>query len=71
VLVSCPLGHQLVNSSLGNSNGPFSQENQYCKPCLRGQYIIDPNNDVCQECPNGKCSTPAIQLPLSTLSLPS
>ena len=26
----------------------------YCKPCLAGQYIINPNYDSCQDCPSGK-----------------
>ena len=49
-LVSCPAGHQLVNST---GEGIFSQENQFCKACSLGQYIIDPNRDICQGCPKG------------------
>ena len=36
-LVSCPAGHQLVNST---GEGVFSQVNQFCKACSPGQYIV-------------------------------
>eukprot|EP00961_Rhodomonas_salina_P194135 2621122-Rhodomonas_salina.1 len=49
-LVSCPPGHSLVNSM----NGDFNHNVQQCKPCLNGtEYIIRPNEDVCQRCPPG------------------
>ena len=28
----------------------------FCMPCLAGQYIINPNQDSCQDCPAGKPS---------------
>ena len=52
-LMECPAGHQLVNSIEGTSKGTFSQALQFCKPCLVGQYIVDPNMDVCVSCPSG------------------
>ncbi len=52
-LILCPQGHQLVNSIDGTSNGEFSQVSQRCKPCLSGQYIIDPNINLCEDCPAG------------------
>ncbi len=55
-LIRCPRGHQLVNSTDGTSKGEFSQVLQRCKPCLPGQYIIDPNIDVCEDCPVGALS---------------
>ena len=51
-LVRCPAGYQLINTL---EDDEFSQQNQFCKPCLPGQYIIDPNRDICQACPNGVC----------------
>ena len=57
-LVSCPAGHQLINSSDGSSKGIFSQESQFCKPCMPGQYIIDPKNGICQDCPDGTTYLP-------------
>jgi hypothetical protein len=53
VLQSCPAGFQLVNSTLGTSKGEFSNNLQQCKPCLPGEYIINPNMDSCQKCPPG------------------
>ena len=44
-LVSCPAGYERQTDSL---------DTQLCHKCLSpGQYIIDPNNDVCQNCPPG------------------
>ena len=57
-LVGCPAGHQLINSSDGSSKGIFSQESQFCKPCMPGQYIIDPKNGICQDCPDGTTYLP-------------
>jgi hypothetical protein len=53
LLVGCPPGFQLVNSTDGTSSGKFAQDNQFCKPCSPGQYIINPNKDNCQPCPAG------------------
>ena len=53
-LIKCPSGHQLINSTDGTSRGIFSNDIQNCKPCSPGQYIIDPNIDVCQNCPVGE-----------------
>jgi hypothetical protein len=53
-LVTCPPGHQLINSTDGSSSGTFSQDIQNCKACSPGQYIVDPNSDVCQNCPFGE-----------------
>ena len=53
VLVSCPRGYQLVNSTNGDSSGVFSNQNQQCVACLPGKYIVDPNTDVCTQCPKG------------------
>ena len=46
VLISCPDGHQLVNSV----NGEFRQEVQHCMQCIPPQYILNPNssNYTCQ-----------------------
>ena len=54
VLVSCPRGYQLVNSTNGDSSGAFSNQNQQCVACLPGKYIVDPNTDVCTQCPKGE-----------------
>ena len=53
VLLSCPPGHQLINSTDGTSSGTFSYAEQQCRPCLPGQYILDPNHDSCVDCPAG------------------
>ena len=53
MLVSCPAGYQLVNSTAGTSRGIFSSVLQQCRACLSGQYIIDPDTDICQDCPPG------------------
>lgn len=53
LLVGCPAGYQLVNSTDGTSSGSFVQDNQFCKPCSSGQYIINQNKDTCQACPAG------------------
>ncbi len=52
-LLRCPRGHQLVNATDGTSKGEFSHASQHCKQCLPGQYIIDPNTDICEDCPIG------------------
>jgi hypothetical protein len=52
-LLGCPAGYQLVNSTQGTSRGTFAYALQHCKPCLVGQYIINPNMDECQHCPAG------------------
>ena len=52
-VVSCPAGSQLINSTAGTSQGIFSNDLQQCKACLPGQYIINPDTDECQECPQG------------------
>ena len=52
-LTSCPAGSQLINSTTGTSQGPFSNNLQQCKACLPGQYIINPDTDTCQDCPPG------------------
>ena len=53
VLRSCPAGYQLINSSAGNSKGAFSHNYQYCRKCLEGKYVINPNVDSCQTCSPG------------------
>ena len=57
VLVNCPPGYQLLNSTQGTSHGMFSPDIQQCRPCPAGQYIINPNTDECQDCPPGKNRT--------------
>ena len=52
-LRSCPAGFQLINSTSGTSSGTFSHDQQRCRACLSGQYIIDPDHDNCQNCPAG------------------
>ena len=46
ILLSCPPGHQLVNSA----HGIFSQDVQECLPCKPSQYILNSNDShfVCQ-----------------------
>ena len=53
ILTDCPKGYELVNSSERTSAGEFSHDNQICKQCLIGQYILDPNKHQCQACPIG------------------
>ena len=53
VLLHCPAGYQLVNSTSGTSSGVFSHSQQKCKACLPGQYILDPDRYSCQNCPAG------------------
>lgn len=53
VLTSCPAGYQLINSTIGTSQGVFSSTQQQCRKCNAGDYIIDPNTDTCQKCPSG------------------
>ena len=52
-VTSCPAGFQLINSTAGTSKGQFSSDQQQCKACLPGQYIINPDVDACQDCPPG------------------
>ncbi len=61
ILIQCPAGHQLINSTAGTSSGIFSSNLQQCRPCLPGQYIINPNSDDCQDCPPGiySCRMPS------------
>jgi len=51
-LISCPTGHQLINS---NAFGVFSRDIQACRPCSSNQYILNSNlsNFTCQPCPKG------------------
>ena len=49
-LRDCPAGFQLINTT---SNGVFSHRLQQCSRCLPDQYIVNPNSDVCQQCPTG------------------
>ena len=53
ILISCPAGYQLINSTSGTSKGIFSNALQECRACLPGQYIINPDFDACQQCPPG------------------
>ena len=53
ILTSCPAGYQLINSTAGTSQGVFSTDIQQCIACQPGKYIINPNTDVCQNCPPG------------------
>jgi hypothetical protein len=52
VLTSCPLGHQLINSSPSTSYGTFLQDKQQCAPCKQNKYIVD-QLEQCQTCPTG------------------
>ena len=52
-LMSCPAGFQLINSTAGTSQGAFSSDLQQCRACLSGQYIVNPNTDICEDCPPG------------------
>ena len=54
ILVSCPPGHQLINSTSGTSTGTFSNRDQQCRACLQGEYIIDPDTNECNPCPPGR-----------------
>lgn len=51
IVTDCPAGYQLISSS---SNGKFAHDVQECKLCQYGQYIIRPNVDTCQICPDGE-----------------
>jgi hypothetical protein len=51
ILVTCPQGYQLINSS---GDGRFYHGLQECKQCQSGQYIINPNLDSCHFCPEGR-----------------
>jgi hypothetical protein len=53
ILVSCPSGYQKINSTAGTSKGKFSSTSQQCKVCLPEQYIVNPDTDSCQQCPQG------------------
>jgi hypothetical protein len=57
ILKGCPSGFQLVNSTDGTSVGTFSHDRQQCKPCLAGQYIINPSINKCENCPLGLICT--------------
>ena len=50
-LISCPPGHQLVNSIYG----VFSHDAQDCRACKASEYILNPNSSSvsCQACPTG------------------
>ena len=68
-LVNCPAGTQLLNSSSGTSSGVFSPDIQQCRPCLNGTYIINPNNDECQQCPPGSSCFIIILLRVAQISV--
>ena len=53
ILINCPSGTSLLNSTVGTSRGTFSAQIQQCRPCPSDTYIIDPNHDECQPCPPG------------------
>ena len=53
-LINCPAGYQLINSTTQTSMGTFSYDQQQCRECLVGQYIINPDIDSCQNCPPGQ-----------------
>jgi hypothetical protein len=50
-LVSCPAGHQLVNSVAG----VFSHDVQNCLPCASNEYILNSSKSgmSCEKCPVG------------------
>ena len=52
-LTGCPSGYQLINSTDGTSHGLFSSILQQCRACQPGQYVINPDTDICQDCPPG------------------
>ena len=52
ILVSCPPGYQLINSTDGTAYGTFSHDNQECRPCKQNQYLVD-QLENCQNCPSG------------------
>ena len=56
-LVACPAGYQKQIASF---------DTQQCHACLSpAQYIIDPNNDICQNCPPGlTCQGDATVVPV-------
>ena len=53
LLVSCPPGYQRIAVS-PTSKLSADHDFQQCKQCLAGQYIIRPNVDTCQTCPEGE-----------------
>ena len=53
VLIACPYGFQLVNSTTGTNHGTFAHDLQQCLKCPTGTYIINPNVGQCQTCPKG------------------
>jgi hypothetical protein len=63
ILVSCPSGYQKINSTAGTSKGKFSSISQQCKVCLPEQYIVNPDTDLCQQCPPGAPSI--VDVPIS------
>ena len=55
-LLSCPPGHQKQTAS---------HDTQKCHPCLDSQYIINPDQDICQKCPPGlQCRGNAVYEPV-------
>jgi hypothetical protein len=52
-LLSCPPGHQLINSTAGTSSGAFAHDLQQCRACPVEEYIVDPSADACTACPKG------------------
>ena len=55
ILLDCPLGYQLINSTTYTSYGIFSHDEQQCKACKQNEYITD-QLQSCQTCPTGaKC----------------
>ena len=68
ILVSCPAGFQLINSTAGTSQGVFSSSLQQCRACMPEQYIVNPDTDSCRQCPPG---TPKIVKTSRMLYLPA
>jgi predicted outer membrane repeat protein len=60
LLVGCPPGHQLVNTS---ADGRFSHALQECRKCLAGQYIVRSDVDSCQPCPAGEMGVEIARFP--------
>ncbi len=54
ILIHCPKGHQLINTSDSTPSGEFSHDKQECKPCnTLTEYILNPDTDSCKKCPAG------------------
>ncbi len=62
ILLDCPRGYQLVNTTSELQNGPFSPDAQQCKACSSSEYKIHSRKGSCQQCPKSAMCFEGLEL---------